>query len=147
ILTKGEDVNTQKGKMDIAQKVRRKSTKGEDVLTESTPETTTKTTSETIKAEPSPVDIIFKAIHAYYGFPDNGEPDPIPSYGKEGGAIKHMLKRGFTPAQIMECWSEKTKKRKSWVTMVWVNDDISGAPVMMESDKYANQKYGHMVHR
>jgi len=116
-------------------------------LTETTPETTEETTLTEKKAEPSPVDIIFKAIHAYYGFPDNGEPDPIPSYGKEGGAIKHMLKRGFTPAQIMECWSEKTKKRKSWVTMVWVNDDISGAPVMMESDKYANQKYGHMVHR
>jgi len=143
-------VNSQSLRLDLPQTTQENTTK---IITKNTKEK---------KALPSPVDICFKAIHAYYMYPESGEPDPIPSYGKEGKAIKTMISRGFDTNQILSCWIEKVKKRNSWVSMVWVNEDISPSSKGAEPEgrnagvnninsddpnKYIKGKYGHMVRR
>ncbi len=112
-------------------------------LPETNAKTNAETPSEIKKGEPSPVDICFMAIKAFYGFPDKMKQDPIPNYGKEGNAIKKMLGRGFTLEQIITLWTEKVKKRGSYVSMVWVNEDIAGAPepVVEEDPIQVNYQY------
>ena len=117
-------------------------------LSQTTQKTITETTTETKKAEPSPVDLVFKGIHSYYDYPDKVQIDPIPNYGKEGNFIKKMIGRGFSPGDIMLCWSEKVKKRGCYVSMNWVNEDIKVSPGNeIDPDKYVTGKYGHMVRR
>jgi len=71
------------------------------------------------------VNEIFAEMRAYLGYPDKTDKDPIPSYGKEGQAIKRMLTRGFTRRAIMECWRSKVSQRGGeFVSMTWVNEDI-----------------------
>jgi hypothetical protein len=68
---------------------------------------------------------IFTEMRTYLGFPDKTDKDPIPSYGKEGQAIKRMLARGFTREAIVECWKGKVSQRGGeFVSMTWVNEDI-----------------------
>ena len=68
---------------------------------------------------------IFLEMRAYLGYPDKTKQDPIPSYGKEGQAIKRMLTRGFTREAIVECWKSKVSQRGGeFVSMTWVNQDI-----------------------
>ena len=71
------------------------------------------------------VNEIFTEMRSYLGFPDKVEKDPIPSYGKEGQAIKRMLTRGFTRGEILACWQGKVSQRGGeFVSMTWVNEDI-----------------------
>jgi hypothetical protein len=73
----------------------------------------------------SKVNDIFAEMRAYLGYPGKVSEDPIPSYGKEGQAIKRMLTRGFTREAIMECWKGKVSRRGGeFVSMIWVNQDI-----------------------
>jgi len=73
---------------------------------------------------------IQEAMGAEFGFPEKTEIDPIPTYGKEGRAIKRMLARGFTPERILAVWRGKVKRRGGqFVSMVYVNEDI-GKEVM-----------------
>jgi len=73
----------------------------------------------------SVVSEIFAEMRAYLGYPEKTDQDPIPSYGKEGQAIKRMLTRGFTREAIVECWKAKVSQRGGeFVSMVWVNEDI-----------------------
>jgi ribosomal protein S27AE len=68
---------------------------------------------------------IFLEMQEYYGFPEKIKVDPIPSYGKEGQAIKRMLTRGFTREAIVECWKGKVSQRGGeFISMTWVNEDI-----------------------
>jgi len=164
ILTKGEKPTIPKVNNSISPKVKVEVDESVNSLTKTTAKTNPKNTPEKEKGLPSlsPVDVCFKAIHAYYKYPESGEPDPIPSYGKEGKAIKTMIGRGFDTNQILSCWIEKVQKRDSWVSMVWVNEDISPSSKGTEpegrnagvnkinsddSDKYIKGKYGHMVRR
>ena len=112
-------------------------------LPETTAETPEETTAKTtLKAEPSPVDVVFKAIHAFYGYPDRSNKDPIPSYPIEGQSIKKMIKRGFSPEQIITLWAEKVKARKMYIPMAWINNDIAGAPEpIQESSTVVNYQY------
>ena len=72
-----------------------------------------------------PVNEIFSEMRTYLGYPDRVEEDPIPSYGKEGQAIKRMLSRGFTREEILTCWKDKVSQRGGeFVSMTWVNEDI-----------------------
>lgn len=71
------------------------------------------------------VNEIFEEMRTYLGYPDKISQDPIPSYGKEGQAIKRMLTRGFTREAIVACWKSKVSQRGGeFVSMVWVNQDI-----------------------
>lgn len=71
------------------------------------------------------VNEIFAEMRAYLGYPDKISQDPIPSYGKEGQAIKRMLTRGFTREAIVACWKSKVSQRGGeFVSMTWVNQDI-----------------------
>jgi len=71
------------------------------------------------------VNEIFAEMRTYLGFLDKVKKDPIPSYGKEGQAIKRMLTRGFTRDEILGCWQSKVSQRGGeFVSMVWVNEDI-----------------------
>jgi len=71
------------------------------------------------------VNEIFAEMRVHLGHPDKVSQDPIPSYGKEGQAIKRMLARGFTRRAIVECWKSKVSQRGGeFVSMVWVNEDI-----------------------
>jgi hypothetical protein len=73
----------------------------------------------------SMVNEIFTEMRTYLGYPDKTDKDPIPSYGKEGQAIKRMLARRFTREAIMECWKGKVSQRGGeFVSMTWVNEDI-----------------------
>ncbi len=114
-------------------------------LLQSTQENTVKNSSKIIaeskKGKPSPVDICFKAIHAFYGYPDRLKQDPIPNYGKEGRAIKNMIGRGFDENQIMSLWLKKVQERGSYCSMVWVNEDIAGAPTPVVEDAEAALNY------
>jgi hypothetical protein len=68
---------------------------------------------------------IFTEMRAFLGFPDKVDKDPIPSYGREGSAIKRMLTRGFTREAILECWKAKVLQRGGeFVSMTWANQDI-----------------------
>jgi hypothetical protein len=68
---------------------------------------------------------IFTQMQVYLGFPEKISQDPIPSYGKEGQAVKRMLTRGFTREAIVECWKGKVSQRGGeFVSMTWVNQDI-----------------------
>ena len=68
---------------------------------------------------------IFQDMKDYLGYPGKIDKDPIPSYGKEGQAIKRMLTRGFTREEIMTCWKGKVDQRGGeFVSMTWVNEDI-----------------------
>jgi hypothetical protein len=68
---------------------------------------------------------ILAEMRTYLGYPDKVEKDPIPSYGKEGQAIKRMLTRGFTREEIVACWKSKVSQRGGeFVSMTWVNEDI-----------------------
>jgi len=72
------------------------------------------------------VNEIFTEMRTYLGYPDKVKEDPIPSYGKEGQAIKRMLTRGFTREEILDCWKAKASQRGGeFVSMTWVNEDIS----------------------
>ncbi len=76
------------------------------------------------RAEPI-VNEIFADMRTYLGFPDKVKEDPIPSYGKEGQAIKRMLARGFTREEVTGCWKQKVDVRGGeFVSMTWVNEDI-----------------------
>lgn len=80
---------------------------------------------KTKKTRESEVNEIFAEMRAYLGYPDKIDKDPIPSYGKEGQAIKRMLTRGFTRVAIMDCWRHKVSQRGGeFVSMTWVNEDI-----------------------
>jgi len=71
------------------------------------------------------VNEIFAEMRSYLGYPDSVKEDPIPSYGKEGQAIKRMLTRGFTRGEILDCWKGKVSQRGGeFVSMTWVNEDI-----------------------
>ncbi len=71
------------------------------------------------------VNEIFTEMRTYLGYPDKVKEDPIPSYGKEGQAIKRMLARGFTHREILDCWRDKVSQRGGeFVSMTWVNQDI-----------------------
>jgi hypothetical protein len=71
------------------------------------------------------VNEIFAEMRDYLGYPDKISQDPIPSYGKEGQAIKRMLTRGFTREAIVACWKSKISQRGGeFVSMIWVNEDI-----------------------
>jgi len=71
------------------------------------------------------VNEIFTEMRTYLGFPDRVQKDPIPSYGKEGQAIKRMLTRGFTREEILASWRSKVSQRGGeFVSMTWVNEDI-----------------------
>jgi hypothetical protein len=84
-----------------------------------------KPASEITKKGESVINEIFAEMRAYLGFPDKVKIDPIPSYGKEGQAIKRMLTRGFTREEIVLCWKGKVSQRGGeFVSMTWVNDDI-----------------------
>jgi len=84
-----------------------------------------KSASEGTKKGESVVNEIFAEMRAYLGFPDKISQDPIPSYGKEGQAIKRMLTRGFTREEILVCWKSKVSQRGGeFVSMTWVNEDI-----------------------
>lgn len=72
----------------------------------------------------SPVHLILKEMKSFLGYPGEMRVDPIPSYGKEGAAIKRMLARGFTPEAILAVWRGKIKHRGQFVSMVYVNEDI-----------------------
>jgi hypothetical protein len=75
--------------------------------------------------ENSVVTGIYAEMRSYLGFPDKLTQDPIPSYGKEGQAIKRMLTRGFTREAIVACWKSKVSQRGGeFVSMTWVNEDI-----------------------
>jgi hypothetical protein len=68
---------------------------------------------------------IFLEMQEYFGFPEKIKVDPIPSYGKEGQAVKRMLARGFTRKAIVQCWKGKVSQRGGeFVSMTWVNQDI-----------------------
>jgi len=68
---------------------------------------------------------IFAEMRGYLGYPDKVSQDPIPSYGKEGQAIKRMLTRGFTREEILACWKGKVSQRGGeFISMIWVNEDI-----------------------
>lgn len=80
-----------------------------------------------LRASPDPrVKEVLDAVKAYFGYPAQGVPDPVPSYGKEGHAVKRMLDRGFSPDAIESAWKGKVEARggKHYVSMVWVNEDI-----------------------
>lgn len=71
------------------------------------------------------VNEIFTEMRTYLGYPDKVKEDPIPSYGKEGQAIKRMLTRGFTREEILGYWKSKVSQRGGeFVSMTWVNEDI-----------------------
>lgn len=71
------------------------------------------------------VNEIFTEMRTYLGYPDKVKEDPIPSYGKEGQAIKRMLTRGFTREEVTGCWKQKVDARGGeFVSMTWVNEDI-----------------------
>lgn len=77
--------------------------------------------------QPAPlVTLIFEKMRAHLGYSGKpGQKDPIPSYGKEGVAIKRMLARGYSLDKILACWKGKVAERGGdFVTMVYVNDDI-----------------------
>lgn len=77
------------------------------------------------KKTDSQVAEIFAEMRATFGYPDKTEKDPIPSYGKEGQAIKRMLARGFTREEVIGCWKQKVDARGGeFVSMTWVNEDI-----------------------
>jgi hypothetical protein len=83
---------------------------------------------------------IFDQIHAFFGYPDKVQQDPIPNYAKEGQYIKKMLSRGFTCVEILACWRSKVSQRGGdYVSMVWVNEDIGKKGVAGGADK------GHTV--
>ncbi len=78
-----------------------------------------------VKKGESVANEIFAEMRSYLGYPDRVSRDPIPSYGKEGQAIKRMLTRGFTREAIVECWKSKVSQRGGeFVSMTWVNEDI-----------------------
>ncbi|MFO7774121.1 MAG: hypothetical protein R6U93_04815 [Dehalococcoidia bacterium] len=78
------------------------------------------------KGSPDPrVGEVFAEMKSYFGYPDSISKDPIPSYGKEGRAIRRMLDRGFTREEVMACWKEKVDaKSGDFVSMTWVNEDV-----------------------
>lgn len=76
------------------------------------------------RSTPQPILDIFDKMKAYLGFPGKTDKDPVPTYGKEGQAIKRMLARGFTREEILACWKAKVAERGEFVSMVWVNQDI-----------------------
>jgi len=64
-------------------------------------------------------------MKSYLGYPGTVDKDPIPSYGKEGQAIKRILARGFTREEVTVCWKQKVDARGGeFVSMTWVNEDI-----------------------
>jgi len=70
---------------------------------------------------------IMNEMKQHLGYPDRCKEDPIPSYGREGQAIKRMLTRGFTREEILACWRSKVSQRGGeFVSMTWVNQDIAG---------------------
>lgn len=90
-----------------------------------------KKAESTLKSE-SVVKQIFSEMQAYLGFPEKITQDPIPSYGREGQAIKRMLTRGFTREAIVKCWKSKMSQRGGeFVSMVWVNEDIGKPEVKL----------------
>ena len=155
ILTDGEKPIVPSGKNSNSPSSELESDDSVNSLTETTAETNeTENTPKTEKADappsPSQVDIVFKGIHSFYGYPEKMKEDPIPNYGKEGKAIKKMLDRGFEPGRILTLWAEKTRQRKTYVSMVYVNEDIAGAPPdpkvgLQDPQKYRTQKYAHLV--
>ncbi len=77
------------------------------------------------KADPSILEI-FTEMRSYLGYPDKVKEDPIPTYGREGQAIKRLLARGFTREEILSCWRSKVSQRGGeFVSLTWVNEDIS----------------------
>ena len=80
--------------------------------------------ARTKQVDPTVAEILTE-MKTYLGFPDRVKEDPIPSYGKEGQAIKRMLARGFTRGEILACWQSKVSQRGGeFVSMTWVNEDI-----------------------
>lgn len=70
---------------------------------------------------------IFGRIKDYYIYPSAAcSIDPIPNYGIEAANIKRMLERGISPDDIYECWQQKTKHKKEYCSMDYVNKDIMG---------------------
>jgi hypothetical protein len=77
-----------------------------------------------------------------------------PKRNAEASSIIRMLKRGYTPKQIIGVW-ETIKADKFWrgkeLFMMTVESQIGA--VLKDSgkvpspDKYLRQKYGHMVRR
>jgi len=69
---------------------------------------------------------IFEIMRRYLGYPEKTEKDPIPNYGVEGKAIKRLLMRGFTAAEVLDYWKKRVDARKGFVSMVYINQDIGG---------------------
>ena len=146
-------LNTTDGALDTTdasgKKLRMQAVKSYAPLPETNTTNTTETTSEKEEekvSSPSPVTIIFDAIHTYYGYPGKVEQDPIPNYAKEGQFIKKMIARGFDTGQIFECWAEKTKKAGQYKSMAFVNEDIKVSTIS-GFNKFADQKYGNVIRR
>jgi len=77
------------------------------------------------RADPR-VNGILDEMRRFIGYPEKTEKDPIPSYGREGQAVKRMLTRGFTREEILACWSNKVSQRGGeFASMTWVNQDIA----------------------
>lgn len=153
-LTKGEITNQPKGELSSAQNGEMQVPEKVKSLTKTTPENSPKTTIKEIKrGEPSPLSMVnevFKGIHAFYGFPEKTNVDPVPNYGKEGKAIKRMLARGFAIDQILELWMKKTQQAGQYKSMVYVNEDIQvggNGKKPIDRDKFIRGKYGHLVGR
>ena len=165
ILTKGENPNPPKVEIHIDERGKSTSPKGENHIQRPQTEITTETTTEntpvgdgkpsTLK-EPSSVLMVMDNVKSYLQqkLGDNGK-DPIPSYGKEGKAIKRMLDRGFTEQEILNTWRAKVDGRNCYVSMVYVNEDI-GKPVRGNGSrasptddpgKYERQKFAHRFTR
>lgn len=116
---------------------------------------------------PNGISEIFEEMRDHLGYPGKVDKDPIPSYGKEGTAIKRMLARGFSHEEIMTCWKGKVDQRGEYVSMTWINEDIGKSgkggrrtrelptvytpqreyPEDDESDKYIQGKRGKNVRR
>lgn len=91
------------------------------------------------------VNEIFTEMRTHLGFPDRVQEDPIPSYGKEGQAIKRMLTRGFTREEILACWRGKVSQRGGeFVSMTWVNEDIGKKGVKAGEQPAKQPKQGRV---
>ena len=92
------------------------------------------------RADPT-VNEIMAEMKSYLGYPSTVDKDPIPSYGKEGQAIKRMLARGFTREEILACWTSKVSQcGGEVVSMTWVNEDIGRRSGSVRSPKGVRPK-------
>jgi hypothetical protein len=121
VLPKGENGICPKGKTGITETVNplHTETTNIDYVTE-----TTVTSLPKGKATDKTVPGMFETMHRYLGYPERTDKDPIPNYGVEGKAIKRMLARGYSPAEILSFWRKRVDFRGEYISMVYINQDI-----------------------